>query len=325
MARRDGDRVLLAAVGRRRRTVGLHLSSAGGRPVAVEVARIGARPRRSCSRRRGRGRRARDAAATRRRTAAAGRPRSRSTSTRRGARATTRSSSRSTSTARSGATTRSSSCARRARRRAILLALATNTWHAYNDFGGPEPLHRRHAGVAAAADGAGLPPQAAGHGPPGHRHGRTRSADRRARRLPPAQPPVAAAPARPAGPTGSCRSSSGPSARATRSTCARTPTSRTTPSCCAARYLLPLGRPRRVLVGAACATPSRRFIARGGNAAFFSGNTSLWQVRLEGDDHDAMVGYKGLFKDDPVFGTDRAAGAHDDLVRSCSSAGPRTT
>ena len=47
------------------------------------------------------------------------------------------------------------------------------------------------------------------------------------------------------------------------------------------------------------------FIASGGNAAFFSGNTSLWQVRIEGDDHDVMVGYKGQFKDDPVFGTDR--------------------
>jgi hypothetical protein len=49
------------------------------------------------------------------------------------------------------------------------------------------------------------------------------------------------------------------------------------------------------------------FIARGGNAAFFSGNTSLWQVRIEGDDRDVMVGYKGFFKDDPVLGTDRAA------------------
>lgn len=47
------------------------------------------------------------------------------------------------------------------------------------------------------------------------------------------------------------------------------------------------------------------FIGRGGNAAFFSGNTSLWQVRIEGDDHDVMVGYKGFFKDDPVLGTDR--------------------
>src|SRR4051812_6400708 len=47
------------------------------------------------------------------------------------------------------------------------------------------------------------------------------------------------------------------------------------------------------------------FIARGGNAAFFSGNTSLWQVRLEGDERDVMVGYKGFFKGDPLMGTDR--------------------
>jgi hypothetical protein len=47
------------------------------------------------------------------------------------------------------------------------------------------------------------------------------------------------------------------------------------------------------------------FIARGGNAAFFSGNTSLWQVRIEGDDHDVVVGYKGFVKDDPLLGTDR--------------------
>ena len=47
------------------------------------------------------------------------------------------------------------------------------------------------------------------------------------------------------------------------------------------------------------------FIADGGNAAFFSGNTSLWQVRIEGDDHDVMVGYKGFFKSDPLMGTDR--------------------
>ncbi len=44
------------------------------------------------------------------------------------------------------------------------------------------------------------------------------------------------------------------------------------------------------------------FIARGGNAAFLSGNTSLWQVRLE--DHQ-MIGYKGFYKNDPVFDTDR--------------------
>ena len=50
------------------------------------------------------------------------------------------------------------------------------------------------------------------------------------------------------------------------------------------------------------------FIARGGNVAFFSGNTSLWQTRLE--DHvdgvaTVMVGYKGQFKNDPVHDTDR--------------------
>ncbi len=45
------------------------------------------------------------------------------------------------------------------------------------------------------------------------------------------------------------------------------------------------------------------FIAGGGNAAFFSGNTSLWQVRIEGDDHDVMVGYKAFFKSDPLWGT----------------------
>ena len=50
-------------------------------------------------------------------------------------------------------------------------------------------------------------------------------------------------------------------------------------------------------------------IARGGHAAFFSGNTAFWQVRMEdADDHGpgaTMVGYKGRFKDDPVYGTDR--------------------
>lgn len=56
------------------------------------------------------------------------------------------------------------------------------------------------------------------------------------------------------------------------------------------------------------------FVARGGNVVFFSGNTALWQVRLEGRVAEAdggrgpatqMVGYKGQFKNDPVFDTDR--------------------
>ena len=50
------------------------------------------------------------------------------------------------------------------------------------------------------------------------------------------------------------------------------------------------------------------FVASGGNVAFFSGNTALWQVRLEEPEQgvaSVMVGYKGRFKDDPVYDTER--------------------
>ncbi|MEQ1786221.1 MAG: N,N-dimethylformamidase beta subunit family domain-containing protein [Acidimicrobiales bacterium] len=51
------------------------------------------------------------------------------------------------------------------------------------------------------------------------------------------------------------------------------------------------------------------FIGQGGHAAFLSGNTAFWQVRLEEPTPEGpaatMVGYKGFFKQDPVFGTDR--------------------
>ena len=46
------------------------------------------------------------------------------------------------------------------------------------------------------------------------------------------------------------------------------------------------------------------FTKGGGNALFLSGNTAFWQVRIE-DGGDTMVGYKGLFQRDPVFGTDQ--------------------
>lgn len=53
------------------------------------------------------------------------------------------------------------------------------------------------------------------------------------------------------------------------------------------------------------------FIARGGNAAFLSGNTSFWQVRFEDRTPEGpaatMVGYKAQLKQDPVYGTDRQA------------------
>jgi hypothetical protein len=44
-----------------------------------------------------------------------------------------------------------------------------------------------------------------------------------------------------------------------------------------------------------------QFVAAGGNAVFLSGNVSIWQVRLEGDDR--MIGYKDQFEKDPVYGT----------------------
>lgn len=46
------------------------------------------------------------------------------------------------------------------------------------------------------------------------------------------------------------------------------------------------------------------YVEGGGNAAFFSGNTSFWQVRFEADD-SRIVGYKLAIEDDPVFGTER--------------------
>jgi hypothetical protein len=52
------------------------------------------------------------------------------------------------------------------------------------------------------------------------------------------------------------------------------------------------------------------FIARGGNVAFFSGNTAFWQVRMEDPTPEGpaatMVGYKGFFKQDPVYDTGRS-------------------
>ncbi len=50
------------------------------------------------------------------------------------------------------------------------------------------------------------------------------------------------------------------------------------------------------------------FIARGGNVAFFSGNTCCWQVRPE-EGGRSLVSYKQAVKDDPLFGK-----GHDGLL-----------
>ena len=281
--------------------VGLHLSSAGG---STGLGRD--RP----GRRRAHGRASPTRPSrptttpprpTHRRPAAAGRRRSRSTSTRRGARATTRWSSRSTSTAGPDAATPSSSCARRRRvdRRTILLALATNTWHAYNDFGGRNLYNGGTSRLAAAADEPRLPVQAAGPRPPGHRRRRAGSADGGPRRLPHAQPPVAvgrlgglarlgaAVPA--VGRAGGLRH---------RRRHQRRPRS-TTPSCSGrtARYRLFLSVGHDEYWSARCATPSRASSAGAATRRSSRATPSFWQVRLEDATPEGpaatMVGYKG--------------------------------
>ena len=73
------------------------------------------------------------------------------------------------------------------------------------------------------------------------------------------------------------------------------------------------------------------FIARGGNAAFFSGNTSFWQVRHEdptGDDggsggHDGRL--QGPVQARPGVRHRSSGRAHDASGRTTSSVAPRTT
>jgi N,N-dimethylformamidase beta subunit-like protein len=48
------------------------------------------------------------------------------------------------------------------------------------------------------------------------------------------------------------------------------------------------------------------FVESGGSWAIFSGNTCFWQVRYE-DDGRTMVCYKGQYAQDPVLGTDQGA------------------
>ena len=138
--------------------VGLHMSSSGGRPVRVEVARVGGSREvvfRSDAVAADEHETPKDASSK----GVAGPPPSRWTSSRRGGRATTRSSWRSTSARRSGATTPSSSCVRprgahRGRAGDQYVARLQRLWR-------PEPLQRRHPGGHAEADGGGLPLQAA--------------------------------------------------------------------------------------------------------------------------------------------------------------------
>ena len=233
----------------------------------------------------------RDAAPTRRPTAAAGPPRSCSTSIPPGARATTRSSSRSTSTASRGAATRSSSCGPASARRRLdrcsrsRRTRGTRTTTSADATSTPAArtvsLQRPMApGYLYKPPGRGRrvttthppDPQMAAH--VGYLRAQPPLALRRLgglARLGAAVPPVGRARGlrhrrrhqrRPRGPP---RNASGHERRRLPAATCRSGTTST-------------GRAR-------CATPSRTSSRRGGNAAFLSGNTSFWQVRLE--DRDA--------------------------------------
>ncbi len=55
------------------------------------------------------------------------------------------------------------------------------------------------------------------------------------------------------------------------------------------------------------------FVERGGNIAFLSGNSVCWQVRFEDDGH-TMLSYKADPEADPLYGTDSAAPRLDIVV-----------
>ena len=97
----------------------------------------------------------------------------------------------------------------------------------------------------------------------------------------------------------------------------RTPISRTTPRCSdgALRLYLSVGHDEYWSRGMRDTVEA--FIAGGGNAAFFSGNTSLWQVRIEGDDRDRPYDgrLQGLLQERPADGHRPRARGDDVLVR----------
>ena len=112
----------------------------------------------------------------------------------------------------------------------IVMALATNTWHAYNDFGGPN-LYTGGTHVCMRR------PMSAGylHKPPGKgRRSRGQGHPiRRTQRMLATSRSITCRAMRGllAGPTGSCPSSSGANARGSRSASVRTPTWKNTPKC----------------------------------------------------------------------------------------------
>ena len=201
------------------------------------------------------------------------------------------------------------------RRATILLALSTNTWHAYNEFGGPS-LYTGNTQVSLQR------PMSPGflHKPPGH--------GRRVTVVGPPDPQMAghvgylqlnhlSAWAGSAGwpdwehPFLAWAEASGYAVDVvTNADLEDHPD-----LLLGGRYNLYLSVGHDEYWSGPMRDTVETFIAGGGNAAFLSGNTAFWQVRLE--DHTdgtspgqpgpaaTMIGYKDRLARDPVFGTDR--------------------
>ncbi|MDH5289349.1 MAG: hypothetical protein OEY41_05055 [Acidimicrobiia bacterium] len=192
----------------------------------------------------------------------------------------------------------------------ILLALSTNTWHAYNDFGGPS-LYTGNTQVSLQR------PMSPGflHKPPGH--------GRRVTVVGPPDPQMAghvgylqlnhlSAWAGSAGwPDWEQPFLAWAEANGYAVDVVTNADLEDHPDLLASgRYALYLSVGHDEYWSGPMRDTVENFIAHGGNAAFLSGNTAFWQVRLEdrpegGGPATTMIGYKDRLAQDPVFGTDR--------------------
>ena len=292
-----GGRGLLLAAERAARRAGRVACVGDGTAVDVEVVRDSGEPRDRVAAARHRDRRADRCRRRRTRTAAAGRSTLTIPTDARGAAACTSSASASRGPSTSIRSPRSSSCAAASTASSgCLLVLATNTWNAYNDFGG----RNLYTGATTPSFER---PLVVGHAR--QARGTRRAARRRRprlRRRTPTSTASACGTAWPDGPARSAGSRRGPSAAgidldfATNADVEQQPdAARRLPAATSASVTTSTGAGR-------CATRVDRFVDGGGNVAFLSGNTCYWQVRIEGS---RMVCYKHRFAEDPVYGTDQ--------------------
>ena len=174
--------------------------------------------------------------------------------------------------------------------------LATNTWNAYNDDGGPNLYTGAGRAVVRPAAGAGDAGQ-------GRHHAAARRAGLRPLDARPGPDDVARHGR--LGRAGAAVRALGRGRRASSSGYATNADLEQHPDVLdGCRLLLSVGHDEYWTWGMRDTVEA--FVAGGGNVAFLSGNTCYWQVRIEGD---VMVGYKHRHAEDPV-----QSDAHDDDV-----------